>query len=269
MVVRYGGFKYLAERYQYRTRITQYFDYDADQQLSRVRFSGGENLKVEYRYDILGRRTSKTLYKAANTNGVESETTTFFWHGMQMCAERRETSPSSQMRYIYHPESYDPLAGIHTTEAENGKRMDIWYYHTHLNGLPEELTNQEGEIVWRGEYHLWGRLKQQERIGRCPNEQNLRFQGQYFDAETGLHYNTFRYYAPECGRFTQQDPVGLVGGINPYRYAPNPLNWIDPLGLCKTKCELTAQRQEQLKKNSKEATSLKKMLLMLLRVNTG
>ncbi|HGN3019135.1 RHS family protein [Acinetobacter baumannii] len=59
----------------------------------------------------------------------------------------------------------------------------------------------------------------------------MRFQGQYFDKETGLHYNTFRYYAPDLGRFTQQDPIGLAGGLNLYQYAPNPLTWIDPLGL--------------------------------------
>ncbi|HEK0603311.1 TPA: hypothetical protein SMP09_003609, partial [Proteus mirabilis] len=53
----------------------------------------------------------------------------------------------------------------------------------------------------------------------------------YFDKETGLHYNTFRYYAPDLGRFTQQDPIGLAGGINLYAYAPNALLYIDPLGL--------------------------------------
>ncbi|HGY3716627.1 TPA: RHS repeat-associated core domain-containing protein [Citrobacter gillenii] len=52
-----------------------------------------------------------------------------------------------------------------------------------------------------------------------------------------VHRNTFRYYAPECGRFTQQDPIGLQGGLNLYQYGPNPLNWIDPLGLLK--CGLT------------------------------
>ncbi|YCH50851.1 RHS repeat-associated core domain-containing protein [Enterobacter sp. SA197] len=41
----------------------------------------------------------------------------------------------------------------------------------------------------------------------------------------------FRYYDPESGRFTQQDPIGLRGGLNLYQYAPNPLSWIDPLGL--------------------------------------
>ncbi|EAS1842014.1 hypothetical protein ACY76_14655, partial [Salmonella enterica] len=63
--------------------------------------------------------------------------------------------------------------------------------------------------------------------------QPLRLPGQYFDDETGLHYNLFRYYAPECGRFVSQDPIGLAGGINLYSYAPNPLSYIDPLGLCK------------------------------------
>lgn len=64
-----------------------------------------------------------------------------------------------------------------------------------------------------------------------PIEQNLRFQGQYYDQETGLHYNRFRYYDPDCGRFFSQDPIGLLGGINIYHYAPNPVEWTDPLGL--------------------------------------
>ena len=65
-------------------------------------------------------------------------------------------------------------------------------------------------------------------------EQNLRFQGQYYDEETGLHYNRFRYYDPNVGRFVSQDPIGLAGGNNYYTYAPNPIAWIDLFGLrCK------------------------------------
>ena len=74
-------------------------------------------------------------------------------------------------------------------------------------------------------------LKVQQRRNRELYQQNLRFAGQYYDNETGLHYNTFRYYDPNCGRFTQQDPIGLAGGINLYQYAPNPLTWVDPWGL--------------------------------------
>ena len=64
---------------------------------------------------------------------------------------------------------------------------------------------------------------------------NIRFQGQYFDEETGLHYNRYRYYSPYVGRFVSKDPIGLLGGFNGYSYAPNPNSWIDPLGLAKKK----------------------------------
>jgi RHS repeat-associated protein len=57
----------------------------------------------------------------------------------------------------------------------------------------------------------------------------IRFQGQYFDAETGLHYNTFRYYDPGCGRFISPNPI-TIQGLNLYQYAPNAANWIDPWG---------------------------------------
>jgi RHS repeat-associated protein len=66
------------------------------------------------------------------------------------------------------------------------------------------------------------------------SENNLRFQGQYFDEETGLHYNRHRYYNPSSGQFISQDPIGLLGGVNGYQYAPNPVGWVDPFGLtCK------------------------------------
>jgi RHS repeat-associated protein len=64
----------------------------------------------------------------------------------------------------------------------------------------------------------------------------LRFQGQYFDAETGLHYNLNRYYDPQAGRFIHQDPIGLAGGVNLFQYAVNPVNWVDPLGLTGKDC---------------------------------
>jgi RHS repeat-associated protein len=66
--------------------------------------------------------------------------------------------------------------------------------------------------------------------------QPLRFQGQYYDVETGLHYNRFRYYEPDVGRYVSSDPIGLIGGVNLYKYAPNPSTWSDPHGLQKKKC---------------------------------
>ena len=93
------------------------------------------------------------------------------------------------------------------------------------------MTNWEGQIVWSARYRVYGNVLRQD-VEAVEN--NLRFQGQYWDEETGLHYNRFRYYDPGTGQFTQQDPIGLLGGINNYRYAPNPSGWVDPLGLsCK------------------------------------
>jgi RHS repeat-associated protein len=63
-------------------------------------------------------------------------------------------------------------------------------------------------------------------------DNNFRFAGQYFDHETGLHYNYHRYYDPQTGRYLTPDPIGLAGGINLFLYANlNPINAIDPLGL--------------------------------------
>jgi RHS repeat-associated protein len=71
----------------------------------------------------------------------------------------------------------------------------------------------------------------------------LRFQGQYYDDETGLHYNRHRYYDPQTGRFISKDPIGLAGGINVYQYAPNPITWLDPFGLsaCPSRLEVIAK----------------------------
>ncbi|MNJ36607.1 putative deoxyribonuclease RhsC [compost metagenome] len=90
------------------------------------------------------------------------------------------------------------------------------------------MTDSEGEIVWQATYRSWGTIEQ---LAVNEVEQNLRFQGQYFDDETGLHYNTLRYYDPEVGRFFTQDPLGLEGGNNLYAYVPSPITWVDPLGL--------------------------------------
>lgn len=82
-----------------------------------------------------------------------------------------------------------------------------------------------GEVTRQTEgFH---RLTQQTALAHQP----LCYAGQYADSETGLNYNLFRYYDPQVGRFTVQDPIGLLRGWNLYQYAPNPLGWIDPWGL--------------------------------------
>ncbi|MFK0313326.1 RHS repeat-associated core domain-containing protein [Pseudomonas sp. NPDC090233] len=88
-------------------------------------------------------------------------------------------------------------------------------------------------MAWRGTYKAWGETeeKRTERAVQADIRNPLRFQGQYFDIETGLHYNRYRYYDPQIGRFISRDPIGLLGGLNAYGYAPNPIEWTDPYGL--------------------------------------
>ncbi|PPS61390.1 hypothetical protein CR917_10575 [Pseudomonas sp. BRM28] len=73
----------------------------------------------------------------------------------------------------------------------------------------------------------------------------IRFQGQYHDHETGLHYNRYRYYDPAVGRFVGQDPIGYLGGFNLYQYVPNPIDWIDPWGLARIKNAVEGDRRHQ------------------------
>lgn len=54
-----------------------------------------------------------------------------------------------------------------------------------------------------------------------------------------MHYNRYRYYSPYVGRFISKDPIGLLGGLNTFAYAPNPVGWVDPLGLAKVYCNVT------------------------------
>ncbi|MFL6635313.1 MAG: RHS repeat-associated core domain-containing protein, partial [Massilia sp.] len=87
-------------------------------------------------------------------------------------------------------------------------------------------------------YRAWGNVLevvQEEVPAILPSDeigeaQPVRFQGQYYDDESGLHYNRFRYYDPDIGRFVSIDPIGFFGGTNLYQYSLNPVNWVDPLG---------------------------------------
>jgi len=110
------------------------------------------------------------------------------------------------------------------------RKGQLYYYQLDQLGTPLSLTDSENNLVWHAHYSVFG--KATVIVNKVDNP--IRFQGQYFDSESGLHYNHFRYYDPETGRFISQDPIGLLGGINHYQYAPNHINWIDPLGLsCK------------------------------------
>ena len=161
--------------------------------------------------------------------------------------ERRQWQGASL--YLHEPGTFVPLARLDETLVEAAfvetgtdgrfvqvpaktRHATLFYQNDHL-GTPQELLDDTGRVVWLGRYRAWGGEKTVWRETPEPNEvaNAIRFQGQYHDAETGLHYNRYRYYDPGSGRFVSKDPIGLAGGINAWQYAPNPVGWIDPLGL--------------------------------------
>jgi RHS repeat-associated protein len=141
------------------------------------------------------------------------------------------SQPTYQGRYN---RKEDPL----WTYKPTAQPIDVlaWYQCDHL-GTPQELTDQNGNTAWSAQYKAWGEASEQRSdfAQRVSLKNPIRFQGQYHDPETGLHYNRHRYYDPGVGRFISKDPIGYQGGLNLYQYVPNPTGWIDPLGLARVK----------------------------------
>ncbi|WP_426134503.1 RHS repeat-associated core domain-containing protein [Pseudomonas sp. PWP3-1b2] len=201
----------IRERSGREHRLVTEYRYDCQHRLIGITQPDGQT--ASYRYDPFGRRISKT---------VDDITTEFFWQGDKLIAEHHADCHRS---FIYEPDSFRPLAML---EGFGPKETKPYHYQLDHLGTPQELTDPNGEIVWSAHYKAYGKISRLD-VGKINN--SLRFQGQYFDAESGLHYNRHRYYNPDIGRYLTPDPVKLAGGINAYQYVPNPTGWVDPLGL--------------------------------------
>ena len=218
------------------------FSYDAAGNLIKENRGKGGSLETRYRYNSQnqligvdnGNEVSRYSYDALGRRISKEDAfgkTDFLWNGDVLLSEKRG---QSEKVYLYEPGSFRPLA-----QVQDG---NIYHYHLDHLGTPQEMTDNAGQIVWSASYKAYGNLALQD-VDLIEN--NLRFQGQYFDSESGLHYNRHRYYNPNSARFINQDPVGLIGGDNNYQYAANPIGWIDPFGLaCK-------EQVYQLKKDGK------------------
>jgi len=148
---------------------------------------------------------------------------------------------AGQSQYIYLPTAQGPIP----MAAEIDSRL--YAIHTDHLGTPRRLTQADGQAAWQWAYTPYGDEAPTLGAKRFTNETtspttgatniapvrfNLRYPGQYFDEESGLHYNYFRSYDPRTGRYTQGDPIGLDGGWNRFAYVGgDPLLFADPDGL--------------------------------------
>ena len=182
------------------------FEYLGNGMLSKSILSDGT--EVEFKYDPLGRRIEKRTPKKIKS---------FVWDGNNSL---HECEGEEIVTWVYE-NGFVPMAKI-TIDGNYSIVSDYL-------GTPVEAYDANGECIWSAELDIYGRVK--ENMGDI-NFIPFRYQGQYYDAETELYYNRFRYYDPEIGQYTQKDPIGLLGNnLTLYGYAIDPNCWIDPLGL--------------------------------------
>jgi len=190
------------------------YTYDVEDRLIQVENETGSVI-AGYYYDPFGRR----LWKE-----VDSVRTYFLYSDEGLIGEY-DRNGAEIKSYGYAPGSAwttDPLF------VKSGGTY-YWYQNDHA-GTPQKIIDTSGRVVWAAVYDSFGNIQ----IQTAEITNNLRFAGQYFDAETGLYYNLNRYYDPTNGRYLRTDPYGE--GFNFYAYVSNnPNSLIDPLGLCALK----------------------------------
>ncbi|MEU5983959.1 putative T7SS-secreted protein [Streptomyces sp. NPDC047434] len=186
------------------------YEWDAEDRLTAVTTPDGTLWR--YGYDPLGRRISKR-------SGLE--TVHFTWDGTTLCEQATD-----DVVLTWDHAGLRPLA--QTERRTDSTEERFFAIVTDLIGAPTELVDESGGVAWRTRTTLWGTTTwTTSATAYTP----LRFPGQYFDPESGLHYNYFRYYDPESARYLSQDPLGLTPAPNPATYVHNPHSWADPLGL--------------------------------------
>ncbi|MET9861766.1 putative T7SS-secreted protein [Streptomyces smyrnaeus] len=205
---------------------TWHYTWDAEDRLTEVTTPDGTVWR--YEYDPLGRRTAKHRMEG----DAKVESVTFTWDGTTLI-EQTTTNPAlpHPVTLTWDHKGFAPLTQTERlTDATTQQEIDSRFYAivTDLVGTPTELVSEDGDIAWRTRSTLWGTTTwHTDSTAYTP----LRFPGQYYDPETGLHYNYFRHYDPETARYTSPDPLGLRPAPNPVTYVWHPRAEADPLGL--------------------------------------
>jgi RHS repeat-associated protein len=219
------------------------YEYSVTGRLQRVREE--ETELARYAYNANGERVAKTVHDAQG----KASTTYFLYHGQQIDAEIDNTGkifaqyvyldniPIAKLEYpLQQIDGSDGATARPIKDTIKGwfgighrnQTTRVYAIHSDYLGTPQLVTDRWQRVVWRANYTAFGSAE----ITVHAIDLNLRFPGQYFDWETGTHYNYFRDYDPNTGRYIETDPIGLQGGINTYNYAEgNPVGAFDPLGL--------------------------------------
>ncbi|WP_314818519.1 RHS repeat-associated core domain-containing protein, partial [Capnocytophaga gingivalis] len=176
-----------------------------------------------FRYDAFGRRIEKRRM---------ASTFRFVWDGNVLLHEtfKKDNSEHTEVTtWVF--EGFVP-----TAKLVNGKAYSIISDHL---GTPILAIDSDGMEVWNRQLDIYGRVRKEYKHSSLGDEVfpfvPFLYQGQYYDFETNLAYNRFRYYSPETGTYISQDPIRLWGGKNLYVYIEDPNILVDIFGLRKVK----------------------------------
>jgi RHS repeat-associated protein len=202
--------------------------WDAEDRLTAVTTPDGTRWR--YRYDPLGRRVAKERLSPDGASIVEE--TLFSWDGSTLVEQSTRGPGTETVHLTWEHDGYRPLLQVETKSAAHAPQHNVdqrfFAIVTDLVGTPTEMIDETGHIAWHSRSTVWGiTVWNRDATAYTP----LRFPGQYYDPETGLHHNYFRHYDPETARYLTLDPLGLDAGPNPFAYVDNPFTLQDPLGL--------------------------------------
>ncbi len=209
----------------------QTHQYDESNRLVRVLDAAGRET-ARYEHDPFGRRISKTLTARDAAGAATGTSTTWFIYNEEGLIAEAATDGTPTTAYGWksgNTWSTDPVFKRDITTAGASQTSATHHYLNDHLGTPQKLVDSAGTTVWAARADAFGETQVQP---GATVVNNLRFPGQYFDAETGRHQNYFRDYQAQVGRYTRRDPVGLQAGPNEFIYADGrPLKFADPLGL--------------------------------------
>jgi RHS repeat-associated protein len=221
--------------------------YDTRNRLVEVNIGIGKPV-ARYGYDPMGHRLWKEMYRDRSGQPLAQPTRTYYLYAAEgLIAESTQPitvdaagnvngagAPAIVTQYGPLPDAPFSTGILFTkTVNSNGDQVFAYYHNNHL-GAPLAATDKGGNLVWAATYDPHGKATITTPVATADKptiESHLRLPGQIEDLETGLHYNFYRDYDPQTGRYIESDPIGLVGGINTYGYAGgNPITGFDPDG---------------------------------------